>query len=177
MTMSVLLEIFISFFKVGIMTFGGGMAMLPFIQEQVVDVHGWLDASEFTSALALSMTVPGPIAVNMSTYVGYRVAGIPGSIAGLCGVVLPSFIMMLILLLFFSSFYDNARVQSALSYMKPAVIGMIAATVFLMGRGTFSDIKGVIIAGSAFVLIAFFNINPAVLMIGAGLIGVFLYTK
>ncbi len=138
----ILLKLFLTFFKIGAFTFGGGYAMLPLIQEEVLK-NGWLSAQELVDFIAVSESTPGPFAINIATYVGTHLGtaefngffgGIIGAICTTLGVVLPSFIIILIVAHFFEKFKDSKAVKGCMSGLKPAVIGMIASAVLSVGK-------------------------------------------
>ncbi len=123
----ILLELFISFFQVGLFSFGGGMAAIPFIQEQVVNVHAWMSLSEFSDLVSISQMTPGPIAINSATFVGTRVAGLPGAIVATLGNIAPSCIIISILAYFYFK-YSNLRImQGILAGLRPSVVALIAS--------------------------------------------------
>ena len=129
----ILLELFLTFFEIGALTFGGGYAMIPFVREQVL-AHNWLTEEELLNMIAVSESTPGPIAVNMATFVGSNEAGILGSIAATLGVVLPSFIIILIISALLKNFLKYMGVKAFLSGVRPCVVSLIlgtAATLFL----------------------------------------------
>ncbi len=130
------LSLFLTFFKIGAFTFGGGYAMLPLIQEDVLR-HGWLTAEEIINFIAVSESTPGPFAINMATYVGMETGGILGSASATLGVVLPSFVIILIVAKFYEGFKDNKIVNGCMSGLKPAVIGLIASAVVSVGKTVF----------------------------------------
>jgi chromate transporter len=151
----ILLELFLTFFEIGALTFGGGYAMIPFVREQVLS-HGWLTEEELLNMIAVSESTPGPIAVNMATFVGSEQAGILGSAAATLGVVLPSFIIILIISALLKNFLKYNGVKAFLSGVRPCVVSLIlgtAITLFLsvllgIGGGDFTpniDLKGIII--------------------------------
>lgn len=153
--MMILLELFLTFFEIGALTFGGGYAMIPFVREQVL-VHGWLTEEELLNMIAVSESTPGPIAVNMATFVGSEQAGILGSAAATLGVVLPSFIVILIISALLKNFLKYKGVGAFLSGVRPCVVSLIlgtAITLFLsvllgIGAGDFElnvDFIGIII--------------------------------
>ncbi|MBQ2324705.1 MAG: chromate transporter [Clostridia bacterium] len=115
-----------TFFKIGACTFGGGYAMVELVKEQVT-VNGWMEVQEVIDFIAISESTPGPIAVNMATYVGYNVAGIPGAIAATTGVVLPSLIIIMIIAKVYKKFIANRFVAGGMRGLRPAAIGLIAA--------------------------------------------------
>ena len=151
----ILLELFLTFFEIGALTFGGGYAMIPFVREQVL-AHGWLTEEELLNMIAVSESTPGPIAVNMATFVGSEQAGVLGSAFATLGVVLPSFIIILIISALLKNFLKYNGVKAFLSGVRPAVVSLIlgtAITLFLsvllgIGNKDFEinfDIKGIII--------------------------------
>ena len=154
----IFLELFWTFFKIGAFTFGGGYAMLPLIQEQVVS-HGWLTEEKIVNFIAVSESTPGPFAINISTYVGSQVGGasyngnfwftVLGSFCATMGVVLPSFIVILFVAKFYQQFKNSHIVKGLMSGLKPAAIGLIASavvsmaiTVFLPSSFSLSIFKG-----------------------------------
>ena len=130
------LELFLTFFKIGAFTVGGGYAMLPFIQEEVV-AHEWMKLSEIVNFIAVSESTPGPFAVNIATYVGSEVGGIFGSVCATLGVVLPSFIIILIVARIFEKFKTSKLVSGIMDGLKPAVIGLIGSAVLSIGKTVF----------------------------------------
>lgn len=121
------LQLFFSFLQIGMFSFGGGYAAMPLIQEQVVSRHGWLDMGEFTNLITISQMTPGPIAINSATFVGTRIAGIPGALAATAGCVLPSCILVTLLAKIYLKYRNLSLLQGVLKSLRPAVIAMIAA--------------------------------------------------
>ena len=121
------LQLFWSFFQIGLFSIGGGYAAMPLIQNQVVDLHHWLTLSEFTDLITISQMTPGPIAVNSATFVGTRIAGVPGALAATIGCVLPSCILVTILAKIYLKYRNLSLLQDILKSLRPAVIAMIAA--------------------------------------------------
>ena len=151
----ILLELFLTFFKIGALTFGGGYAMIPFVREQVL-LHGWLTEEELLNMIAVSESTPGPIAIKMATFVGSNEAGVLGSAVATLGVVLPSFLIILIISALLKNFLKYKGVKAFLSGVRPCVVSLIlgtAITVFLsvlwgIGSGDFKfniDLKGIFI--------------------------------
>lgn len=130
-------ELFLAFLKIGAFTFGGGYAMLPLIQEAVLS-HGWLEAEELINFIAVSESTPGPLAVNMATYTGAEVGGLLGALCATLGVVLPSFIIILIVAKCFEKFKNSHIVKGCMTGLKPAVVGLIGATVISVGKTVFA---------------------------------------
>ena len=178
------LALFVSFFKIGLFGFGGGYAMLPLIQHEIVESHGWLTVSDFTDIVAISQTTPGPIAFNSATYIGYSAItemgfasgyGVLGSAICTLAVSLPSLILMTLVTAFFFKLKNNPWMQSALSVLKPAIIGLIAsAALILITPYNFIDYKSWIIFGAVLVA-SIRKVDPILLIFLSGLIGLILY--
>jgi len=132
----ILLELFWTFFKIGAFTFGGGYAMLPMIQSEVM-AHGWMTSTELVNFIAVSESTPGPFAVNVSTYVGTETAGLAGALAATLGVILPSFIVILIVAKGFEKFQNSTAVKGCMSGLRPAVVGLIGAAAVSVGQTVF----------------------------------------
>lgn len=162
-------ELFLSFSKIGAFTFGGGYAMIPLIQREVIDNKGWIDRNEFLDMLTLAQSAPGPISLNTSVFVGYRRAGYAGAAAALMGVVVPSFTVILLIALFFTGVRDNAVVDAAFKGMRPAVVALIVVPVISLARGMHWSMIAVV-ALSAFVVWRF-GISPIYLIIIAAAAG------
>ena len=132
----IFLELFWTFFKIGALTFGGGYAMLPLVQAEVA-AKGWITGSDLVNFIAVSESTPGPFAINMATYVGNVMGGIPGGVCATLGVVLPSFVIILIVAKCFDRFRKSRLVSGVMSGLKPAAIGMIGAAVISVGKTVF----------------------------------------
>lgn len=130
------LKLLLVFMKIGALTFGGGYAMLPLITENTLK-YGWASAEEIIDFIAVSESTPGPFAINMSTYIGSRVGGIAGAFCATLGVVLPSFIIILIVARVYLSFKENRFVAGCMSGLRPVVIGLIASAVVSIGKTVF----------------------------------------
>jgi len=136
----IFLKLFLTFFKIGAFTFGGGYAMLPLMRQEVL-ANGWMSESEIINFIAVSESSPGPFAINMATYIGAETAGIFGSVCATLGVVMPSFIIILLVARFFMAFKDNKWVKSVMSGLKPAVVGLIAAAIISVALEVFFPVK------------------------------------
>ena len=130
------LTLFLTFLKIGAFTFGGGYAMLPLIQEAVLD-HKWLPQEDIINFIAVSESTPGPFAVNMATFIGTKMGGLLGAFCATLGVVLPSLVIILIVAKYFEKFKTNKIVKGCMSGLKPATIGLIAAAIFSVGETVF----------------------------------------
>ena len=162
-----LLQLFTTFFKIGLFTFGGGYAMIPLIQREVIEKHKWISDKDFLDMLVLAQSSPGPIAVNTAVFVGYKMRGVVGAIATTLGTVLPSFIVILLLALFFAEVRDNRFVDAAFRAMRPAVVALIVAPLMGLVKG----MKWYLAALAAAVAMAvwYFGVSPMYL-IGAGVV-------
>ena len=170
------LQLFISFFKIGVFAFGGGYAIITLIQHEII-THGWMTQSELTDIIAISQMTPGPIGINSATYVGYVASGnIWGAAIATLAITLPSFLIMISISRFFLVMQKNKHLQYALNGLRPMVIGMIAAAaILLMNPENFIDYKSYIIFGTAFVTSFFLKLHPILVIIGAGILGFILY--
>lgn len=130
------LELFWTFFKIGLFTFGGGYAMIPLIQSEVL-AHKWMELSDLVNFIAVSESTPGPFAINISTYIGAEMGGILGSLCATFGVVLPSFVIILIVAKIYDKFRTSKVVSGCMTGLKPAVIGLIGAAVISVGANVF----------------------------------------
>ena len=158
-------EIFWSFFKIGLFTFGGGYAMIPLIQREVIDHRKWIPASEFLDLLTLAQSVPGPIAINTAVFVGYKRSGLRGACASLLGAVLPSFLIILAIALFFAGIRQNPVVDAAFKGMRPAVVALIIAPLVTLTRGMHWSM--IVLAAALAGLIWWLGLSP-VLILAAG---------
>lgn len=120
------IQLFLSFLQIGAFSFGGGYAAMPLIQSQIVNLHHWLDFKEFTDLITISQMTPGPIAINSATFVGTKIAGIPGAIAATLGCILPSCILVTIIAYFYLKYRHLRFLQNILNYLRPAVVALIA---------------------------------------------------
>lgn len=173
--MNICLKLFSIFFKIGLFSFGGGYAMLPLIRQEVVINHQWLLAREFADLVAISQATPGPIAINGATYVGYKVGGILGSFSATLGVILPSFIIMVVITRFFVKFKHNEYVEDAFWGLRPATVGLIAAAAILVGNDSFIDFYSILIFTAVFIASYKYKIDPILLTIIAGVVGFLIY--
>lgn len=173
--MTNLMKLFLSFFKIGAFSFGGGYAMLPLMKEIVIDQHNWLTNSEFIDILAISEMTPGPIAINMATFLGYRVGGVFGSVAATLAVVLPSFIVMSLIFHFVTKFKDSPYTDYFFRGIRPIVLGLIASAAVSVAMDAYVDIKSVIISIVLFYFITFKNLKAIPAIILAGLAGIIVY--
>lgn len=173
--MKTLVELFLSYFKIGAFSFGGGYAMVPLIEKEMIQTYGWMTKGEFIDIIAISEMTPGPIAINTATFLGYKVGGIPGALVSTFAVTLPSFIVLSLIFYFVNKFKSSPYVDWIFSGLRPIVLGLIGAAALTISRGAFIDGKSIVIALGLFYLITFKKFNPILGIILAGLAGAFLY--
>lgn len=178
----ILLTLLVTFAKIGLFTIGGGYAMIPMIKDEVM-AHGWISANELIDFIAVSESTPGPFAINIATFIGTNTAGFWGAVFATFGVVLPSFIIILLVAKFFTQFKENFYVKSALSGLRPAVIGLIAAAVWYIGVKALApngitklDYRSFIILGIVFVIGRWKkNLHPIFIVLISGVLGIFIF--
>lgn len=173
--MKEIIILFYAFAKVGCLGFGGGHSIIPLIQVEVVDNYKWLTIEEFTEALAMANSLPGPITTKMSLFTGYKVAGMTGAGASILGLILPSLVLMLTLTACYLKYKDLPAVKGLLRAVRPVVIALLVLVVYNIFPSSVSSWHTALIAVVSFCLIAFFNIHPAVLIVGAALLGLAFY--
>lgn len=174
------LQLFLSFLQIGLFSFGGGYAAMPLIQSQVVTAHGWLSMSEFTDLITISQMTPGPIAINSATFVGIKIAGLPGALVATIGCILPSCILVTLIAGLYLKYQNVNALQSVLNSLRPAVVAMIASagisilvTAF-WGSETHAVLAEtnwtlVIIFAVCILLLRKFKMNPVWVMLLAGI--------
>ncbi len=167
--MPIFIQLYLTFFKIGIFSFGGGYAMIPFMEKEVVRNHMWLTLSQMVDAIAISQMAPGAIAINLATFVGYKTAGFWGAAGATLGVITPSFIIVLLI----ARFYD--KVQRGLRGVRPMVVALIGSAGFFIAQSSFIDIKTVVLGVFSFFALKYFNLSPILVIVGSGLLGIILY--
>ena len=184
--MNIFLLLFLEFFKMGALTFGGGYAMIPFIEETVLR-HGWMTTSELVDFIAVSESTPGAFAVNISTYIGSEVGGIIGALLATLGLVLPPFLIIILIAKVYEKIRENRLVQGAMMGLKATVVGLIAATVLSVGQEIFFS-EGInlavlqsanfyvslIIFAAALFLLLYKKLNPILIIAGSAVVGLVL---
>lgn len=169
-----LLEIFAVFFRIGLFTIGGGYAMLPIIQKEVVETKGWMDDEEFLDAISLTNSLPGPLAINAATFVGYRVCKVKGALAAVLGAASPSVIIILTVAMVFSNLTEYPVVQYIFDGIRPAVVALILyALIKLAKSAKLREYFNWLIALSAVAAIAVFGLHPIIVVVAGALYGLF----
>ena len=170
------LNLFFVFFKVGLFSFGGGYAILPLMQHEVVDVNKWISFKEFMDIVAVSQITPGPISINLATHVGYRIGGTLGSTIATTSVILPSIIIISLIVIFLKRFSKLPAVQRIFKSLRITIVGLIlAAGIALFVKENFIDYKSYIIFASVLIGGLFFKIGSITLIILSGVAGAILY--
>ncbi len=180
-------DIFILFTRVALVSWGGGPASMALMQRETTAV-GWVTTDEFADALAVGNALPGPIAPQVSAYIGYKIAGFPGAIAATLGTVLPATLLMLVMIIFFFRIKDDPNIKAMLTAVRPVVVGLLVWTALEMGRTVFvgksqlplgttlaQSWDKILIAGVAFGIFTFTRVNPVFVIIGAAALGWVLY--
>lgn len=182
-----IIQLLWSFFQIGMFSIGGGMAAMPLIQNQVVDLHHWLTLTEFTDLITIAEMTPGPIAINSATFVGIRIAGIPGALIATVGCILPSCVIVSLLACIYFKYKELAVIQGILSGLRPAVVALIASaglSIFMLaiwGENGFSinpqsiNYVAIFLFGSALFILQKWKPNPIFVMLGSGILGGAIY--
>ena len=172
--MTILLQLFTSFFTIGFFAYGGGYAVISFLQQEV-ERRGWMTAERFVDFLAIAQSTPGPIAINMATFVGYQTGGLAGALVATVAVSLPGMILITLLALFFFHFYERPSAQAMFFGLRPVVVGLIAAAAWQIGRVSIVNWAAVGITGISCLLIAKWQVHPVVLVVGSAIAGILLF--
>lgn len=165
------LKIFSIFFRIGAFTFGGGYAMIPLIEEEIVEKNEWVTNDEFLDALAVAQSLPGAVAINMSTFVGYKIRGIRGAITACLGIILPSFFIILFLAGFLIKYQDNTYMKNAFRGVRPAVVALILVSVYKLQKSVEKSPFTYILFTVAFLMLIFLKMHPISVIIVSALAG------
>jgi chromate transporter len=183
----ILIKLFWSFFQIGMFSFGGGMASIPLIQNQVVNVHHWLTLTEYTDLITIAEMTPGPIAINSATFVGIRIGGIPGALIATLGFILPSCVIVSLLAWIYFKYKELTVIQGVLSGLRPAIVALIASaglSIFILsvwGEGGFSvnpwsiDLVSVLLFLVSIFILRKWKPNSIHIILGSGIIGGIIY--
>ena len=166
-----LFKLFTTFFRIGLFTFGGGYAMIPLIEHDVVEKNAWLPKSDFVDLLAVAQSAPGVFAVNMAVFIGYRMRGVAGALAAASGCVLPSVIIILLIALFFRQFRHIPLVNNIFMGLRPVVVALIAVPVFNVAKSAKIGWATVWIPVLSALLIVALGVSPIYVIIVAGVAG------
>lgn len=175
--MGILWQIFAAFARVGIFGFGGGPSMIPLMQREVVAGRGWLTEPEFVDALALGNSLPGPIAIKMAAYTGFKLAGALGAISGILGTILPSTLAMLFLTVAYLRFKDLPLVQAAMRGIRPAVVALLFWVAYELFPQGVSSMETAAIGVAVFAAVSFLDLHPALAIVAAGTVGLAAFAR
>lgn len=170
--MKLLIEMFVSFFKIGAFTIGGGYAMLPLIQREVVNRKKWINEEDFLDMVVVAQSAPGPLAVNISVFTGYKMMGIPGIIFTVLGATLPSFIIIILVASVFIGIESNPIVERIFKGIRPAVVALIAVPVINLSKSAKVNRKNFLLPAAVAVLVAFLKVSPVYVILSLMVIGV-----
>ena len=168
------LQLFMTFMKIGAFTFGGGWAMIPIIEREDVDKHKWISREEFLDQLTITQSLPGILAVNIAVLVGNKLRGVRGSLAAALGTILPSFIMILLIAIFFTRIYNNPVVESIFKGIRPAVVALIVVPVITTAKSAHINLRTVIIPIAVTLAISLLGLSPLYCII-LGALGGYIY--
>ena len=173
---NIYLESFRTFFKIGAVTFGGGYAMIPIIEKEVVDKQQWVNKEELLDLIAIAQSTPGVFAVNISTFIGYKLRGTKGAICATMGAALPSFLIILLIAIFFHQFQDNKVIASIFNGIRPAVVALIAVPTFNLAKSARITLSNCWIPIACALAIYPIGVSPILIIIAAGVCG-YIYGK
>ncbi|MEL7647974.1 MAG: chromate transporter [Sedimentibacter sp.] len=168
-------DIFIAFFTIGLFTFGGGYAMIPLIEREIVEKKKWIERKEITDIFAVSQSIPGAIAINSATFIGFKIYGRKGALAATLGVILPSFFIISVIASYFNKFGNNLIIKSIFSGIRPAVVSLIFFAVYKVGKTSISDKTGFLISIIGMLLVVVFNVHAIFVIIGGAVFGLAVY--
>lgn len=166
-----LFSMFITFLKIGLFTFGGGYAMIPLMEKEIVDNNKWLEKEKFTETVSLTQTIPGSVSVNLSILLGYNIEGIIGSIVSAIGVILPSFVIILLIALALTNLGELALLEKAFNGIRPAVAAFILYAAISLSKSIKWSTVLFLVFLISFLLTTIFSINPIYIIAGAFIIG------
>jgi chromate transporter len=168
--MNIYLKIFTCFAKIGAFTIGGGYAMIPIIQREVVEKNKWIEEKDFLDVLAISQSAPGILAVNISIFLGYRLKGVKGSIVATLGSALPSFLIILLIAMFFAGYQDNPTIIKIFQGIRPVVVALIAVPMINMAKKAKLNIYTGALTAATALLIIFLKVSPLYILLAVGTI-------
>ena len=173
--MGILIKLYLAFLKIGTFSFGGGYAMLPFIQKEIVEKNGWISMSEFTDIIGISQMTPGPVAINSATFVGYKINGVVGSIIATLGVITTSFILVTVINKLLDKFKESKVIKAALLGMRPVLIALIIYAFIDLAKEAYVDIKSIIITLIIGAILLSKKVHPILVIVIAAVVGLLFY--
>ena len=173
--MELLIRLYLAFLKIGTFSFGGGYAMLPFIQKEIVEKNNWISMSQLTDIIGISQMTPGPVAINSATFVGYKVSGVLGSVIATLGVITTSFILVTVINKLLDKFKESKVIKATLLGMRPILIALIIYAFFDLAKEAYIDIKSIIITLIIGVILLSKKVHPILVIVIAAVLGVVFY--
>ncbi len=170
-----LIELFATFFRIGSFTFGGGYAMIPLIEREVVENKKWVTSDEVIDVFAVAQSMPGAIAINSSTFIGYKIAGKRGAIIATAGVILPSLLIITLIAMFFSKVQDSPIVKAVFSGIRPAIVALILTAAIKVSKTSIVDKIGLVLSVLAVILVVVFDVQAIVVILGGAAVGLGIY--
>ncbi|SHK11997.1 chromate transporter [Paramaledivibacter caminithermalis] len=175
--MKELIKLFLIFFRIGAFTFGGGYAMIPLIEEEIVNKNQWIEEEEFLDIIALAQSIPGALAVNTAAYIGYRKFGFLGAVTACLGAVLPSFFIILIIAKFLIGTMDKRLIEKIFKGIRPAVVSLILVAFFKLKKGVNKTAFSYVVVTATILLVTVFKVHPIFIIIMSGIFGYLCFQK
>lgn len=172
---TILLKLFSVFAKIGSFSFGGGYAMLPFIYKELVLKYNWITIKQYSDIIAISQMTPGAVVISYASFIGYKMGGIWGCFAASLGVILPSFLMIVLIASVFKRFYEKNIVKAIFKGIRPGTLGLLAAAAYTITYSNVRDVKGIFIFAGALLALFVKKIDPIFVLLASGGIGILLY--
>jgi len=172
---AILLSLYWSFLKVGLFTIGGGYAMIPLMEAEVITVHNWLSASEFLDIIAVAEMTPGPISINAATFIGYTMAGVAGSLIASLGVITPSLVLLLLLSRVLIDVIQNPGAQNFINGLRSALVALILLASFTLGQTAIIDLPTALIFGALLIASLLHQLNPLYFIAAGAVLGLLLF--
>ncbi|MFH5881866.1 chromate transporter [Liberiplasma polymorphum] len=173
--MMIIINLFIAFLTIGMVSFGGGYAMLPLFERLIVVENAWIDMDRFVDMIAISQMTPGPIAINSATFIGYQVGGIVGAVASTVGVVFIPVALVLMVSKYYEKFKRSKVVKAIFKGLRPALVGLIAASVYSVAYNSMTDWQGVILVVIILFLLTKLKLHPILVIFISGILGIIVY--
>ncbi len=171
----ILVSLYWSFLKVGLFTIGGGYAMIPLMEAEVINVHGWLSAAEFLDIIAVAEMTPGPISINAATFIGYTMAGVTGSLIATLGVITPSLVLLLLLSRVLIKMIQNPRAESFINGLRSALVALILLASFTLGQTAIIDLKTALIFAALLIASLLRQVSPLYFIAAGAVLGLLLF--
>ncbi len=173
--MEILIKLYFVFLKIGTFSFGGGYAMLPFMQREIVENNCWISMSQFSDIIGISQMTPGPVAINSATFVGYKVGGVGGSLVATLGVITTSFILVTIINKILDKFKESITVKAMLAGMRPILIALIIYAFIDLAKESYVDLKSIIITIIIGIILVSKKVHPILVIVIAAILGLIFY--